>query len=234
MALQSINIYCDESTHLPADGMPFLVLGAVSCPTSKSAEASKRMFEIRARHGIPHDFEIKWSKVSPAKYAFYLDLIDYFFDDDDLTFRTVVSPKQGLTHDRFSQSHDDWYYKMMFLLLRNILRPETGAHIYLDKKDTRSGIKVEKLHSVLANAAYDFDRRLVRRVQIVESHHVNLLQLADLLIGATNYANRGLAGSSAKMALIERIRLRSGKSLTQSTLPSEPKVNVFKWRSQAA
>lgn len=228
-----VNIYCDESTHLPNDGMPFMVLGAIACKQDKAREVSARMFDIRKKHGLPHSFEVKWSKVSPGQLSFYMDLVDYFFDDDDLTFRAVVAPKGGLNHQAFNQSHDDWYYKMMFYLLRNNLSSEAPVNIYLDKKDTRSGVKVDKLHSVLANSAYDFDRRLVRRVQIVESHHVNQLQLADMLIGATNYANRGLLGqSAAKTALVERVKQRSGKILTQSTLPSEPKFNVFVWRSR--
>ncbi|MGO4652276.1 DUF3800 domain-containing protein [Arthrobacter sp. 2RAF22] len=231
---QPLNIYCDESTHLPNDGMPFMVLGAIACTSEATRRVSQRMFEIRAAHGVPHDFEIKWSKVSPAMLPFYADLVNFFFDNDDLSFRAVVAPKAKLNHGQFSQTHDDWYYKMMFLLVRNILKPQVPVHIYLDKKDTRSGIKVEKLHKVVANSTYDFDRRIVRRVQIVESHHVNQLQLADLLIGATNYANRKLRTSSAKLELVELVKKRSDAQLTRSTLPSEEKFNVFVWRARAA
>lgn len=228
------NIYCDESTHLPADRMPYMVLGAVSCPAQKSREVSERMFEIREKHNIPHDFEIKWSKVSPAKLPFYMEIIDYFFDDDDINFRTVVAPKGKLDHKSYDQTHDDWYYKMMFYLVRNILTPEASVHIYLDKKDTRSGQKVEKLHDVLANNSYDFDRQIIRRVQIVESHHVNQLQLSDLLLGAVNYANRRLDSSAAKTKLVKRIQRRSGADLRRSTLPNERKFNVFVWSPRAA
>lgn len=227
----SLNIYCDESTHLPRDGMPFMVLGAVTCPTDSSAQTFRRISEIRAKHGLSQDFEVKWSKASPGKLEFYMDLVDYFFDNDDLAFRAVVAPKGPLQHERFGQTHDDWYYKMMFYLVRNVLPSTAPAYIYLDKKDTRSGEKVRKLHEVVANASYDFDRKKIRRVQIVESHHVALIQLADLLIGAVNYANRGLALSEAKGQLVARVRERSGgKSLVRSTLLSEHKFNVFVWQ----
>lgn len=229
MGKEPLNIYCDESTHLPNDRERYLVLGAVSCFVSEVQEVSRRMFEIREKHGISHDFEIKWTKVSPAKLSFYEELVDYFFDNDDLFFRVVVAPKSNLNHNAYGQTHDDWYYKMMFFLVRNLLKPDTPVHIYLDKKDTNGGVKSKKLREVLANSQYDFRRERIRRVQIVESHHVNLLQLADLLIGATNYTNRGLSGSPAKIELAKRVRQRSGYSLTESTLPSEAKFNVFIW-----
>lgn len=230
--MPSLNIYCDESTHLPNDGQPFMVLGAIVCPTALSRDVTVRLREIRAKHQIQPSFELKWTKVSPAKLEFYLDVIDYFFDNDDLNFRAVVAPKQGLDHERFGQTHDDWYYKMMFYLIRNVIPAQDEAFIYFDKKDTNGQEKIDRLRSVIANAEYDFSRSNIRRLQIVESHHVGLLQLADLLIGAVNYVNRGNTTSEAKLRLIERIRERSGVNLTHTTLLSEMKTNIFRWRAQ--
>jgi hypothetical protein len=228
-----INIYCDESCHLPADGQPVMVLGAVWCTLEKTREVSTRLREIREKHNLPSGFEIKWSKVSPAKTAYYLEIIDYFFDDDDLKFRGVVAHKSELNHGLFNQSHDDWYYKMMFLLLSRLLSPGSSYRIYLDKKDSRSGQKVRKLHQVLSNDIYDFDRKIVERVQIVESHDVIQMQLSDLLLGAISYVNRDLSSSASKMELVERIRSRSGYSLKKSTLYREEKFNLFHWQGTA-
>lgn len=227
-----LNIYCDESTHLPNDGQPFMVLGAIVCPVGQTREVNSRLRDLRVKHGLPESFEIKWNKISPAQLGFYLDIVDYFFDDDDLEFRAIIAPKATLDHQRFGQTHDDWYYKMMFYLVRNVLPSEGKAFIYLDKKDTRSGIKVAKLHEVIANSQYDFDRRSIKRLQIVESHHVGLLQLSDLLLGAVNYANRELSTSEAKLRVIQRIRERTGLSLTQTTLLTATKFNLFCWRPQ--
>jgi len=226
---ESFNVYCDESCHLPNDGQPLMVLGAVWCPVDKSREISVRLREIKEAHGLPPDFEVKWSKVSPAKQSFYRDYLDYFFDDDDLHFRAWVAHKTGLAHADFGQSHDDWYYKMLFGLLEPLIRPDARFRIYLDKKDTRSARKVVKLHDVLCNNLYDFDRKILERVQVVESHAVEGLQLADLLLGAVSYVNRGLAGNAGKESLIARIRERTGYTLTRPTLLREPKFNMFVW-----
>lgn len=229
-----INLYCDESCHLPNDGQALMTLGAIWCPLEKTREIALRLREIKARHGLSPDLEIKWTKVSPAKAQFYLDVLDYFFDDDDLHFRAVVASKVGLDHTRFQQNHDDWYYKMMFQLLGKVLRPEARFRIYLDKKDTRSALKVAKLHEVLCNNLRDFQREIVERVQVVESHAVEQLQLADLLLGAVGYVNRQLTGNAGKEALIARIRQRSNQSLTQTTPLRVTKFNIFHWQAQQA
>jgi hypothetical protein len=226
----TLNIYCDESCHLLNDGHEVMTLGALWCPLERRREISVRLREIKAKHGIPVSTEVKWVKISPAKVAFYHDWLDYFFDDDDLHFRAVVIPhKSALRHDDFCQTHDEWYYKMLFTLVSPILKPENRHRIYLDHKDTHSAAKAAKLHEVLCASAYDFDRSIIERVQPVVSHESELLQLCDLLIGTVGYANRGLSGSAAKVRLVARMKARSGLSLTRSSLLNATKVNLFRW-----
>ena len=78
------NIYCDESCHLEHDGINVMVLGSIWCPQSKLKEINHRIQEIKARNGIKKEAELKWTKLSPSQQDAYLDLINYFFDDDDL------------------------------------------------------------------------------------------------------------------------------------------------------
>lgn len=228
------NIYCDESCHLEHDGQSAMVLGAVWCPIERSREASVRLREIKSRHGMAPTFEVKWTKVSASKQQLYIDLVDYFLDDDDLHFRALVVPdKSRLNHQAFpGQNHDVWYYKMYFEMLKVLLTPEDRYRIYIDIKDTRGAAKVRKLHEVLCNDLYDFNRDVVERVQQVRSHELELLQLADLLIGAVSYVNRGLGGNAGKLAVLDRLRARTHYSLTKSTLLREQKLNVFRWQPQ--
>ena len=232
MALE-YNIYCDESCHLQNDNNKIMVLGAVWCLKDKKQEIFKRLREIKVKHGLPAHFEVKWHKVSPAKKDFYLNLIDYFFDDDDLHFRALVVPdKTILQHHRFNQTHDDFYYKMYFDLLKVILSPEYTYNIYIDIKDTRSQEKVNKLTEVLRNTHYDYDKRIIKKVQQIKSHEVELLPLADLLMGAVGYLHRGLNTNAGKLAIINRMQERSGYNLMNSTLYREDKMNVFIWKSR--
>lgn len=231
---ETYNIYCDESCHLENDKQTAMVLGAVWCPLGKTHEIAVRLREIKRKHNLAADFEVKWTKVSAAKSGFYLDLLDYFFDDDDLHFRALIIPdKAKLNHQAFpGQDHDTWYYKMYFDMLKVILSPESRYRIYLDIKDTRGAEKVKKLHDVLCNNLYDFSREIVERVQLVHSHEIEQLQLADLLIGAVSYVSRGLHDNAGKLAIINRMKQRSGYSLEKTTLLREGKVNLFRWQAQ--
>ena len=244
MMKPTINIYCDESCHLQNDKEPVMVIGAVYCPIEKKEEIFERLYSFKVKHNlIPKNkkndkdnrpyYELKWNKVSKSKIEYYKDVINYFFDDDDLQFRVlVVSNKTDIDYDKFNHTHDTFYYKMYFGMLKAILNPENSHHIYIDIKDTKSKEKVHKLEQVLRNDKYDYSKEIIKKVQQVRSHEVEILQLADLLVGATAYVNRGLANSKAKNELINLIKHRSKYSLTKSTLLKERKFNVFIWEPQ--
>jgi len=224
------NVYCDESCHLENDRQPIMVLGALWCPLEKTREIGVHIREIKKRHGLPPNFEVKWTKVSPAKQDFYMDILDYFLDDDDLHFRALIVPdKSKLRHEVYAQTHDVFYYKMFFNLLKVILDPQDCYRIYFDIKDTKSSIRIAKLHDVLCNNMYDFERQIIERLQTVRSHEVELMQLVDLLAGIVSYANRGLHTSNAKSNLVKRLQECSGYSLNRTTLLRENKVNIFVW-----
>ena len=244
MMKPTINIYCDESCHLQNDKEPVMVIGAVYCPIEKKEEIFERLYSFKVKHNlIPKNkkndkdnrpyYELKWNKVSKSKIEYYKDVINYFFDDDDLQFRVlVVSNKTDINYEKFNHTHDTFYYKMYFGMLKAILNPENSHHIYIDIKDTKSKEKVHKLEQVLRNDKYDYSKEIIKKVQQVRSHEVEILQLTDLLVGATAYVNRGLANSKAKNELINLIKHRSKYSLTKSTLLKERKFNVFIWEPQ--
>lgn len=229
---ETYNVYCDESGHLERDQVDVMVLGAVWCPARRAPIVAEKLREIKVRHGLANDFEVKWTKVSPGGIDFYMEYLKAFFDDSDLHFRAVVIPdKSKLRHDAFAQDHDTWYYKMYYTMLKSILSPPNQYRIYLDIKDTLSEEKVRSLRTVLSNSMHDFSMSFVRRVQQVHSREVELVQMADILIGAVSHANRGLSGSPAKSRLVETMRDRSRYNLLGTTPLGETKVNILMWRA---
>lgn len=228
------NVYCDESCHLEHDGINVMVIGAIWCPQSKLKEINQRIRDIKTRNDISPQVEMKWTKISPAKVELYKDLVDYFFDDDDLHFRAVVIPdKSKLDHDRFHQDHDTWYYKMYFDMLKVILSPADRYEIYIDIKDTNSHKRAQKLKEVCCNSMYDFSERIIRRLQPIRSEEVQVMQLSDVLIGAVGYKNRifpsNFVKSPAKQEIINLIMKRSGYCLSKTTLLREEKCNLLIW-----
>jgi hypothetical protein len=223
------NIYCDESCHLENDKQKAMVLGGISCPAVKARPIADAVRAIKRKHGYKDDFEIKWVNVTKLKLGFYTDLVEYFFNEPVLRFRAVVIPdKSILDHERFRQTHDDWYYKMYYELLTKMIDPEQAYRIYLDIKDTRSVLKAEKLRQVLANTYRDRMNKIIQRVQHVRSHEIEQVQLVDLLIGAVGYENRGLSGNEAKVAMVDCIQGWSSLTL-KTTTPMGGKVDILIW-----
>lgn len=231
--MTQFNVYCDESCHLENDHINAMALGAVWCDKTAVRRISEQIKQLKTAHGLSRQFEIKWTKVSPAKLGFYQALVDLFFESPELHFRGVVIPdKTILNHMQFGQDHDDFYYKMFFTLLKVIFVPNHQYAIYLDIKDTQSQDMVKGLHDCLCNSQYDFDRQSIQKIQQIRSHEAELLQVADLLIGALSYLHRGLKTSTAKQALLAQIKARSGYSLLQNTWYREDKFNLLVWRPQ--
>ena len=227
---QLYNIYCDESCHLEHDGEKAMVLGGVWCPDSLRKGIARDIRNLKVKHGLNPRYEMKWNKISKGKLDFYIELVEYFFSNVNLHFRGMVIPdKSMLRHVDFCQTHDDFYYKCYFSLIKTLLQPGDHYNIYLDIKDTRGETKVRKLHDYLCNSKYDFNRDMIRKVQQVRSHELELVALADVLIGALSYVHRGINTSNSKITVIEKIKQLSGYSLLQSTLYREDKFNIFVW-----
>ncbi len=228
-----IYIYCDESCHLENDHQSAMVLAAVACPAAKRKQIGRAIKALKRRHSIPDGREIKWVQVSPATLGFYRDLVSLFFDEPSLGFRGVVVPdKQALDHDDFDQSHDDFYYKMWWLLLTRMIDDQQVFRVFVDIKDTHSNVKLKRVHEVLCNAHYDFNNERIESIEAVRSHDVPLVQLADVLAGVLSHRFRGIQGSQAKQALIDHVKERSGLSLERSTPPGARKFNLFIWRAR--
>ncbi len=225
------NIYCDESCHLEYDHQKIMVLGAIRCEKSYKKQAVNDIRNIKEKYNMNKFCEVKWTKVSPDKYEMYHELVNYFFSNPNLSFRAVIVDKSQLKHDLFNQSHDNFYYKVYYQLLCRIIVPNNENYIYLDIKDTKGARKVRKLGEILANGLYDFNMECIKNVQIINSKESELLQLADIFIGAISYLNRNENEkenySKAKMNLIETIINSSGYNLRKSTFLSEEKFNLF-------
>jgi hypothetical protein len=234
-----INVYCDESCHLESSRIVpanrFMVIGGISCSDDYREQAFRRIREIIKDNGLHR--EIKWTKTHREAYK---DLIHFFFDCEQLAFRAVVVDKEQLQHQRFGQSHDDFYYKIYWQMLEWFIepskQPEHHYHIYLDIKDTKGSEKVKKLQNVLCNSQHDFEHKKIRRIQEIRSHEVALMQLTDLLIGSVSFANRyennDRERSPTKQELVNLIKECSGVSLRRSTSLGARKFNLFHWEGR--
>ena len=148
--------------------------------------------------------------------------------------RAIIIPdKSKLNHEAFNQTHDDWYYKMYFDMLKVIFMPYDNYEIYIDIKDSNTYYKSQKLKEICSNSMYDFSNRVIKRLQPIRSEEVQIMQIVDLLIGAIGFENRrfpeGCKRSKAKQQIIDLIKKRSNYTLRTTTLLREEKINILVW-----
>ena len=230
--MENINLYCDESNHLIHNINRIMTMGYISCNLESAKEVNEYIRSLKEKHGMNRNCEIKWTKVSNGKIDFYRELIEFFFDTDYLQFRCLVADKTRLDYDRFGINHDKWYYRMYYLLLGKSLLENNSYNIYVDIKDTCSSEKVQKLKTVLNNSYYDFSSTMIKKIQHVHSHEIELLQLNDLFIGAIGYCNNKLKSSEAKTSVVDILKRYSGSNLTVSSSLSDRKFNIFVWEAR--
>jgi len=222
------NIFIDESCHLEHDNLPVMCIGYIKVSQKNYHHIKENLKAIKEKHYNP--FELKWNKVSPSRQELYRELIDYFFENP-LFFRCVIIKyKQNLDHDQFNMgSHDNFYYKMIYYLLRLNNDPGTQYRVFLDIKDTRGREKLRKIDEVFSNYYKGVSPFIY--FQHIRSHENVFIQLADLFIGAITYKARGehkkTDANPIKKFIVEYLEERSGYIIDESTEPWEEKFNIF-------
>lgn len=221
---KTFNIYCDESTHLPNDGCPYMLLGYICIPYPLIKETKRAINDIKDKYMF--DGELKWTNIYQKTEPMYSELIEYFFRSN-LKFRAIVVKKSEIDESRQGYSFNDFYFRMYYQLLHNpTIDMKNTFNIYFDIKDTCSHLKLNKLKEILHNKSN------IRNFQFMKSHESQFIQLTDVLMGAVNYnlrmKERNIPGISAsKKHIIEIIKRYSNMSLVRSTYPDEEKFNLF-------
>jgi len=234
-----INIYSDETNHLkdPKQG-DMMVIGSVWCDKSKVMQISDAIRKVKEYHGLPKSGEVKWTKIATSNQEFYKDLVNLFFNTDDLNFRAVIVPKHKLDHEAHQSTDEEFYYKTQFLMIANIVAnhsPNT-FRVYIDYKDNWSYYRAKKLEGYLSKKS-DF-AGCEFTAQPVRSHESELIQLADILIGATSYRSNHYDDaneSRPKRAIVDLIEDLAMQRLNQSSPKTSEKVNLFQiWEESRA
>lgn len=220
------DLFLDESCHLESDPFEVMCIGYVSVPRNHYQDLWNELKQLKLEHKTP--VEIKWSKISASRLDLYKSWIELFFRSD-LSFRCIlVKYKKELDHDQFNQgSHDNFYYKLIYYLLRPNI--EGSFRVFLDIKDTWGRNKLRKINEVFVN--FHYQQSPFEHFQHIHSSDNLFLQLTDLFIGAITYKARGELekenASKAKVELVKFIEEKSGYRIDEGTVPWEEKFNIF-------
>lgn len=223
MSDKTFNIYCDESTHLPNDNKPFMLLGCINVAYPQIKMVKEQIKAIKQKYKF--NGELKWSNIHEATFPMYLELIEYFFMTD-MKFRAVIVDKSKIDENRPEYTFNDFYFRMYFQLLHQQTDLQFNYNVYFDIKDTCSARKLNELKNILRwNAS-------IQNFQFIRSHESVFMQLADVLMGAINYnlriQNGDIKGKVvAKRKIISKIEHHANILLNATTPLTKKKFNLF-------
>ena len=203
----NFEVYCDEAhPELFTSVKPkarYLMIGSLWLPAALRDDAKMMVNVLRERHSVWG--EIKWTKISPSKQAFYEDLIDLFcsFGGDDMRFRCIAIDRKGVDYNLMGDDGTLGFYKFYYQLLRHWMLDFNHYRIFCDLKSNRNLLSQKVLLERLlaSNLSVTIDG-----VQSLPSKEVVLLQLCDVLLGAaSSRINNSLGKDTAKEAVVKKL-----------------------------
>ncbi|MGV1098576.1 DUF3800 domain-containing protein [Thiovibrio sp. JS02] len=225
-------VYCDEAhPEMFTSSNPrgqYLMIGSLWLLADLRDEIKQKILELRQRHQAWG--EIKWSKVSPNRQAFYLDLVDLFFSyGNNLRFRCIAVDRQQVDLDLHENDGELGFYKFYYQLLHHWIFDFNEYRIFCDAKSNRDPKRLPVLQRCLTRANLSSE---IQSIQSLPSREVVLIQLCDLLLGAASSRLNGtLRQGAAKTAVIARLESELGRMLAP-TYKGEEKFNIFRIRLQ--
>ncbi len=224
-----IEAYCDEAYpdlfSSRTSTAPYLVIGGIWLARENRVRFKDALHDLRDAHKVGGEF--KWGKVTPSRLSFYKDVITWFFEQgESLRFRCIAVPQAQVNLALFHQNDQELgFYKFYYQMLHKWIHDHNSYTLFCDFKSNRRRDRLAVLQQCLACS--NLSAR-VNTVQAVRSDESLLIQLADLLTGATAAKLNGkLAQDSAKCAIVALITELLGRELAPTPL-AEKKFNIFR------
>ncbi|NLF74015.1 MAG: DUF3800 domain-containing protein [Candidatus Anammoximicrobium sp.] len=221
--------YCDESNPevlgSTSSDKKYLLIGGVWLQSEDRTRFKDGIHHLRRTHRIGGEF--KWNRISRSRQQFYVDLVNYFFDQGDrLRFRCIVVDREKVDLTRFHESDQELgFYKFYYQLLHHWILDFNEYAFFLDTKKNHRPDRLKVLRRCLDSSNLS---SLVTNVQGIDSRQSVLIQLADVLTGcASRKLNESSRGSQPKDAVVKAVEQRLGHQIGP-TSRAEAKFNVFR------
>jgi hypothetical protein len=217
------DVYIDESSQTQHR---YMLLGGLMVPSEINSDLNVAL--ARARNPELPFGELGWTKVSTSKLDAYRRFIDVVLEERfPVCFHTLIIDTHRIKDRAFNTGSREIgfnkeIYQLMVKCWRNM--KDRRFHVYLDRRnvtktansDIDSQISLSKLRDIV-NFGIHKERREadwpIRRVHYRDSHKCDIMQAADILLGAIGFHVNGHRvhpdASKAKSTLSDHILSRA-------------------------
>lgn len=201
------------------------MIGSLWLPADLRDEVKRKIRSLREKHNAWG--EIKWTKVSPSRLPFYLELVTLFVGyGDQMRFRCIAVDRGQFNAELHNGDNELGFYKFYYQVLHHWILDFNEYSFFCDTKSNRDNQRFQKLKRVLSNANLSAS---VDCVQALPSKELVLIQLTDFLLGAaSSRINKTLGEGTAKETVVHELESRLGVKELCPTYRSERKFNIFK------
>lgn len=202
-------VFFDETGSINDKANRFFCLGMIKCMQPYYLDCKIRRIKDKYRF---YD-EIKWNTISKAKISVLKEVLDAVFSTPGIYFSCIVINKDNLDFEKeFNNDPYMAYQKFTEILLKQNVDDNEVLTVLADFVTTPKNIEFEV--SVKHDINKELDRLAIAGVHRVDSKGVNLIQVADLLIGAVVYSYKKelklVRGDRYKFQILRSVLRRLG------------------------
>jgi hypothetical protein len=194
------DLFCDESG---IDAGPRFHFGAIRCSPARTRILTARLAGVREEYGLTA--EMKWVRVSRAMLPAYTAFVGVFLECPYSRFR-LHAVNRGPQWREFGRDEDQRFFKSYYVFLRLTMSLGCRYNVYVDDKPGKRHrwSNVEFAINGAVRRDYGLAKRQVRSLSPLDSKRCDLLQVADIVLGALTSA----ATSPHKQELARHVRER--------------------------
>lgn len=223
----NFEVYCDESgleALIKKEEHLYIAIGGIWMPADFRPIFKEHISTIKQKYNVYG--ELKWNKVSPSFFELYKDIVDYFFQTEQLRFRVILIESNKVDNYTFNNKDSELgFYKFYYQLLHHWIFDYNNYNVFLDLKENRNKGRLNQLQKYLDLANLTSD---IQQVQGLPSDESLGIQMADILTGLVNAKFNKEISSKAKIGLIDHIENTYLGNTISATPKWEEKFNVFK------
>jgi hypothetical protein len=245
--LSGFRVYCDESN--TDSHKPYPVYGAILVALDHIQEVQRELAQWRSDEGM-HG-ELKWEKVHGGlRLRKYKSLVDLLFrlarQRQLLQFKAIILDRRSPEYEAYCKGDDEigfyktYYHWLLRYFAKFPLRHRCKLRVIIDdrtlpksSKDPFTRLKFALNNGVRKELDPTADD-IVTEVKPLNSKESDLLQAADVLMGAVGFHNQDLHlrphASKYKVELARYIAARVGRpDLKHETSPIKEDVKIVRW-----